>query len=159
MKIETNTGIGKSGIERKKGYEPDGVLIGNSNTGKLHSHGCRAICMMREDHKVMTNGAHFTPCLWCHATASSISDLIQDQVDDLEARVCRDPNMNKLFSLEGCLTCGSKDGIVKMFHDPHGVRLLGEEGHWWIYFECSKCGYQTAWWKAKCRSQARSGSK
>jgi len=56
--------------------------------------------------------------------------------------------VNELFHKTGCITCKSKEGVVKMFPDMHGVRLLGREGHWWIYFECS-FGYQTAWWKAK----------
>ena len=45
----------------------EGCLIGNSNTGRLHSPECSAIDMMREDHKIPTDGANFTPCGWCHA--------------------------------------------------------------------------------------------
>ena len=45
----------------------EGCLIGNSNTGRLHSPECSAIDMMREDHKIPTDGAQFTPCGWCHA--------------------------------------------------------------------------------------------
>ena len=39
----------------------EGCLIGNSNTGRLHSPECSAIDMMREDHKIPTDGGHFTP--------------------------------------------------------------------------------------------------
>jgi len=60
--IETNPKIEKiSNIRPKKGFSVNGTLIGNSNTGKLHTHGCKAIGMMREDHKIPTNGAHFIP--------------------------------------------------------------------------------------------------
>ena len=51
----------------------EGCLIGNSNTGRLHSPDCSAIDMMREDHKIPTNGGHFTPCGWCHACGGEIS--------------------------------------------------------------------------------------
>ena len=33
----------------------EGCLIGNSNTGRLHSPECSAIHMMREDHKIPTD--------------------------------------------------------------------------------------------------------
>jgi hypothetical protein len=127
-----------------------GCLIGNSNTGKLHSSDCSAINMMREDHKIPTEGGHFTPCGWCHAcVGTSYNEQSHSNTEDPEGTEnCMDKKMNQLFNLTGCLSCGSKKGVVKMFPDTHGVRLLGREGHWWIYFECS-CGYQTAWWKAK----------
>lgn len=147
MEIETNTEIEIR--KRKKGYVANGELIGNSNTGKLHSPGCKAIGMMKDNHKVPTDGAHFIRCHWCHVTASSISDIIQDQADTMEVKICRDPKIISLFNQEGCLTCGSHNGIVKMFPDSSGVRLLGEEGLWWIYFECDDCSYQTAWWKLR----------
>ena len=128
----------------------EGCLIGNSNTGRLHSPECSAIDMMREDHKIPTDGAQFTPCGWCHAcgrTHSIATD--QNNTEDPEGtEICTDKKVNQLFHQTGCLSCQSKNGIVKMFPDKHGVRLLGRQGHWWIYFECT-CGYQTAWWKAK----------
>ena len=34
----------------------EGCLIGNSNTGRLHSPDCSAIDMMREDHKIPQTG-------------------------------------------------------------------------------------------------------
>jgi hypothetical protein len=131
--------------ERKQG----GCLIGNNNTGRLHSPECSAIDMMREDHKIPTNGGHFTPCGWCHACRSENS-LNGDQSlseDPEGTEICIDKKVNQLFHQTGCFSCGSKDGVVKMFPDTYGARLLGREGHWWIYFECV-CGYQTAWWKA-----------
>ena len=140
----------------KKGYEPYGSFIGNSNTGRLHSPGCSAIDMMKEDHKVPTNGGHFTPCKWCHAAGPEhLNNPTQDYGEDhMGIEICRDPKINRLFQQVGCLTCGSKEGIVKMFPDENGARLLGKEGRWWIYLECS-CGYQTAWWKAKRQLKIR----
>ena len=39
----------------------EGCLIGNSNTGRLHSPECSAIDMMREDHKIPAEGGTFNP--------------------------------------------------------------------------------------------------
>ena len=123
-------------------------LIGNNNTGKLHSLDCSAIPMMREDHKIPTDGTGFTPCSWCHA-CSGHETLFKKENKDFEGiQICMDKRVIQLFKKAGCASCNSKKGIIKMFSDPHGVRLIGKEGHWWIYFECEKCGYQTAWWKA-----------
>lgn len=154
--METMTRIQSESIalKNKKGYRPYGSLIGNSNTGRLHSPSCRAIDMMKKKHKVPTNGAHFTPCKWCHP--KSRGNPIQGNGEDRkDAETCRDPKINQLFHQVGCLTCGSKDGIVKMYPHEQGARLLGKEGRWWIYYECS-CGYQTALWKAKKKKQVRS---
>lgn len=152
--METKTRIQKlsTTLVNKKGYEPYGSLIGNSNTGKLHSPGCRAIDMMKNDHKVPTNGAHFTPCKWCYpAGPKQLEDPNKSKLEDQkQVEICQDPKINQLFQQVGCLTCGSKDGIVKMYPHEHGSRLIGKEGLWWIYFECS-CGYQNALWKAKQR--------
>jgi hypothetical protein len=133
-----------------------GCLIGNSNTGRLHSPDCSAIDMMTEDHKIPTDGCHFTPCGWCHACGGGNTLNINHSLsEDLEGtEICMDKKVNQLFHQTGCLSCGSKNGVVKMFPDTHGVRLLGREGHWWIYFECA-CGYQTAWWKAKNHLKTR----
>jgi hypothetical protein len=125
-------------------------LIGNSNTGRLHSLDCSAIDMMREDHKIPTDGGGFTPCGWCHACGGENSLNINPipSEDPEGTEICIDKKVNQLFYQTECLSCGSKNGVVKMFPDTNGVRLLGRNGHWWIYFECD-CGYQTAWWKAK----------
>lgn len=122
-----------------------GCLIGNSNTGRLHSPECSAIDMMREDHKIPTDGGHFTPCGWCHACGgTSYSEQGHRNTEDPEGtEISLDKKVNQLFNLTGCLSCGSKQGVVKMFPDTHSARLQGREGHWWIYFEC-RCGYQTA---------------
>ena len=65
-------------VENKKGYEKEGYLIGNSNTGKLHSPHCRAIKMMKNTHKVPTNGAHFKPCKWCYAMGEPKAPTLDD---------------------------------------------------------------------------------
>jgi hypothetical protein len=107
--------------------------------------------MMREDHIIPTDGDGFTPCGWCHACGkTSHLNTFQDKSKDPEGtEICRDKKVIQLFKQTGCLSCKSKKGIIKMHPDKHGVRLLKREGHWWIYLECNKCGYQTAWWKAK----------
>ncbi len=127
-----------------------GCLIGNCNTGKLHSPRCSAIGMMKEDHKIPTDGGHYTPCSWCHACYGTnyTTDGMNNIKDSEDTEICIDKKVNQLFNQTGCLSCQSKNGLVKMFPYKHGVRLLGKQGHWWIYFECT-CGYQTAWWKAK----------
>lgn len=139
-------------VENKKGYVPGGYLIGNSNTGKLHSPGCRAISMMKNTHKVPTDGAHFVPCKWCYATGNAgyTLDKFKSKEDVPGTEVSEDPKINDIFYKVGCLTCGSKHGIVKMHPDDNGVRLIKKQGKWWIYFECD-CGYQTALWKAQHR--------
>ena len=128
----------------------EGCLIGNSNTGRLHSPECSAIDTMKEDHKIPTDGGQFTPCGWCHECGgTNCANTDQNNTEDPEGtEICTDKKVNQLFHQTGCLSCQSKNGLVKMFPDKHGVRLLGRQGHWWIYFECT-CGYQTAWWKAK----------
>jgi len=145
-------------LRRIKGYKEGGHLIGNSNTGKLHYSDCSAIGMMREDHKIPTDGdgGHFTPCGWCYPNGyGTFMDHAQSTFEDpIGTEICMDPRINKLFNQVGCLTCGSRDGVVKMFPEDNGVRLLGKKGRWWIYFECS-CRYQTALWKAKNRLKIR----
>jgi hypothetical protein len=139
-------------------YRDNECLIGNSNTGRLHSLDCSAIDMMREDHKIPTDGDGFTPCGWCHACGgTSYSGQSHNTTEDPEGtEICIDKKVNQLFHHTGCLSCRSKKGIVKMYPDIHGVRLIGRNGHWWIYLECDKCGYQTAWWKAKNKLKIKS---
>jgi hypothetical protein len=137
--------------------EPEGDLIGNSNTGKLHEIGCRAIWMMKSEHKVPTNGDGFEPCGWCKGGSAlneykkiTLDNFHEEKFEDpRDIVICRDPRIEKIFRETGCIECGSKDGIVKMYPVPHGVKLLGKPGRWWIYFECSHCGYQTSLRKAR----------
>ena len=141
----------KINVKSRKGFEPDGELIGNSNTGVLHEPGCRAIDMMNQDHEVPTNGAHFRPCGWCKpGLGNSYQTKLKNnkKIDGLEN--CEDPKIIRLF--QECLSCGSHDGIVKMYPHSEGVRILGKEGKWWVYFECFDCGYETALWKAMNKS-------
>ena len=109
-------------------WRHEGCLIGNSNTGRLHSPDCSAIDMMREDHKIPTEGGHFTPCGWCHACGgeNSFNTNPIPSEDPEGTEICIDKKVNQLFHQTGCLSCGSKDGVVKMFPDTHGVRLLVE---------------------------------
>jgi hypothetical protein len=85
------------------------------------------------------------PCM----RKNKLHTYIQNNAEDPEGtEICTDKKVNQLFHQTGCLSCQSKNGIVKMFPDKHEVRLLGRQGHWWIYFECT-CEYQTAGWKVK----------
>ena len=153
-----------------------GDFIGNSNTGKLHQHGCRAIDMMKEEHKVETDGYGFENCGWCHGDSDNnqsymdhfhekkrIADVKNSDVSKMEISIdpedpediviCRDSRILKIFKDSGCINCDSKDGLVKMYPAEHGVRLLGDpHKRWWVYNECSKCGYQTSLRKVKQRS-------
>lgn len=132
-------------IENKKGYVPGGYLIGNSNTGKLHSPGCRAIGMMKNTHKVPTDGAHFKPCKWCYATGSATYETLdkfnssRDEPDDIE--ICYDKKVARIFLGVDC-DCGSHDGVIKMRLHDGGFKLLNREGKWWIWRECYSCGHQ-----------------
>jgi len=40
-------------------------FIGNTNTGKYHVPGCGAVDMMREEHKVWTDGFGYEKCGLC----------------------------------------------------------------------------------------------
>lgn len=132
------------------------MLIGNSNTNKVHSPGCRAIGMMKQEHMITTeDGEGYDSCGWCHAQGSirtpTQSHLKLTESDPIGTKICNDPYFINLFTLSGCLGCKGHEGTVKMFQDPQGATVKGEKGHWWIYLECDHCGYQTAWWKAEQR--------
>jgi hypothetical protein len=149
-----------------------GDLIGNSNTGKLHQPGCRAIDMMKDSHKVETDGFGFENCGWCHGksgyddkqsyldhfhekkkiAAAKIPTIVKTAIveDPEDVQICRDPRILKIFKESECINCHSKDGIVKMYPAEYGVRLLGDpHKRWWIYKECDHCGYQTSLRKVK----------
>lgn len=138
-------------VENKKGYVPGGYLIGNSNTGKLHSPGCKAINMMKNTHKVPTDGAHFVPCKWCYATGSAGYKTLdkfkvsRDEPDDIE--LCHDLKVARIFHDVKC-DCGANDGIIKMRPHEGGVRLLGDNRKMWIWRECFTCGHQLSLDKA-----------
>ena len=152
-----------------------GYLIGNSNTGKLHQYGCRAIDMMKEEHKVETDGFVFENCGWCHGGSDSennqsyldhfhekkkiaaaktsdvsVMEISVDITDPEDIVICRDERVLKFFKDKICVNCDSRDGIVKMYPTEHGVRLLCDlYKRYWIYKECSHCGYQTSLKKIK----------
>jgi len=155
--------------------EEEGDLIGNINTGKVHAIGCRAIGMMLEEHKKPTNGDGFEPCGWCKggndlnnynqyvldhfhnkkkvaAIKTEYPQMVVDE-DPEDIEICRDPRINKIFKDSECMTCGHTEGTVKMYPAEHGVRLLGDpHKRYWIYKECSHCGYQTSLRKLKMKS-------
>ena len=137
-----------------------GDLIGNIHTGKLHEPGCRAIDMMKPEHIRHTDGDGFTPCGWCHG-GSALNEFEQLTIDKFnnedpeDIEICEDPLIEKLFQGNGCDSCSSHMGIVKIRPHEGGVRLLGRFGKWWVYFECFHCGYQTSLHKVKQHSQVK----
>lgn len=130
-------------------------LIGNKHTNKVHTPGCRAVDMMKKENMIKTDGTGFESCSWCHAHSSytpAQTHLITED-DPVGTEICEDPYFMQLFAKTGCLGCNSHEGVIKMFPDPQsGVPVEEMPGNWWVYFECSQCGYQTAWWKAEQRA-------
>lgn len=127
-------------------------LIGNINTNKSHLQDCRALDLMLEEHKTITDGTGYSPCGLCQGKIQSmVGQLTMETFDeDLEnVKICNDPMIEKLFKGIGCLDCSSNQGTVKMFPDRKGVRLLNKPGKWQVYFECSHCGSKTSLWKAR----------
>lgn len=121
-------------------------LIGNTNTGKVHHPGCRALGMMLPEHKVTTDGTGYSPCGWCHAAGPEGGEVVLDEFIDEDPEdvvVCRDPEILKLFKDFTC-DCGSLKGVVKMYPHGSGYRLKGKIGKYWIYLECSSCHHQTS---------------
>ena len=76
-------------------------------------------------------GGHFTPCGWCHACeGTNCTHTNKNNTEDPEGtEICTDKKVNQLFNQTGCLSCQSKNGMVKMFPDKHGTRLLGRQCH------------------------------
>ena len=105
--------------------------------------------MMREDHKIPTDGGHFTPCGWCHAGGGEIS-LNGNPALSKTLKELKFAWTKKLtnFSIRQDALVAGPNNELKMYPDIHGVRLIGRNGHWWIYRECD-CDNQMAWWKAK----------
>ncbi len=142
--------------------EPTERYIGNSNTMKFHEPGCHCIDRMLDEHKVGTDGFGYSPCGFCACkTESQIEDLkqvtlemsVDNSKDPEDVEICRDPRINKIFKDSECVTCGHTEGTVKMYPAEHGVRLLGDpHKRYWIYKECSRCGYQTSFRKLKMKS-------
>ena len=48
-----------------------------------------------------------------------------------------------------CLSCGKEFqyGDIAWYEHPGGVEVKESPNKLWVYFECRKCGYQTALWK------------
>ena len=65
---------------------------------------------------------------------------------------CYDQYALRVFREVGCINCGGKDGVVKMYPHRGGHRVkvpYGVDGFYWIYFECDKCQYQSSLVKAE----------
>ena len=59
--------------------------------------------MMREDHKIPTDGAQFSPCGWCHACGgTNCVNTGQNNTEDHEGtEICTDKKVNQLFHQTG----------------------------------------------------------
>jgi hypothetical protein len=123
----------------------------NTNTGKIHEWGCRAIDMMRDDHKQEAYSLAGDPCGWCKPTGNEFQSRVDEQDSSMGISFCHEHAYLHLFAQTGCLSCGSKAGVVKKMPHDGGIPLKDETGKWWVFFECDKCHYQTAWWKAEKR--------
>lgn len=141
------------------------MLIGNTNTKRCHVPGCRAVGMIADKHRVVTDSGEGFPvnCKWCGAGGSSRSTDRQSVLNEYlpeGTKICDDPYFHDLFMKAGCLgSCYNQGkgvtGQILMFKDPDGgTKVQGHEGFWWVFMECTVCGYQTAWWKAEHRVQA-----
>lgn len=137
-------------------------MIGNTNTKRIHDPGCRAVNMIAPEHRVdgADLGTFWKLCKWCkvggtersirgYKKAMNFRQEEQSTFDEIPGILdCHDPTFQKLFRATGCLACNSKLGTIKMMQDDKGVEVKGQNGRWWVFFECENCGYQTAWWKA-----------
>ena len=157
--------------------EEEHRVIGNKNTKKFHEYDCGFIKMMNAENIVLDweITGEYEPCGKCgYKNKDIITEIPLQQTrfheekrvaaaksekkynlkvlteDPEDVEFCRDPRINKIFKDSKCLTCGHTEGTVKMYPAPHGVRLLGDpHKRWWIYKECSHCGYQTSFRKLK----------
>lgn len=130
--------------------------IFNKNHNRTHLPGCKAIDMMNRDkHEVEVDEPRGHLCKWCKpweegfagprgVLGSGQGDL--DHLIGMEA--CNDPRAHKIFEETGCLNCKSQDGDILMYPHPGGEDVADREGTWWIFFECSRCGYQSSLQKA-----------
>lgn len=129
-------------------------FIANTNTGKYHEFGCKAIDMMLEEHKLeVESGEGWNPCHWCRPGLGDWQSVLSKRAFEEKNGViiCRDSRAQKILTEVGCLHCHAKSGEVVMYPHSGGQQVEGHPGKWWIYLECDKCGYQTALWKAQAK--------
>ena len=135
------------------------AYIGNKNTKRLHAPGCRAVPMIAPKHLAYSdNGEGFpVPCKWCgnkgHKKGGYQMTFDEYEILNMpEMKVCYDDRYIQIFEKTGCIQhIGDGDkfkGMVLMYPHDNGVPVDGEDGLWWVFFQCSTCGYQTALWKA-----------
>lgn len=122
-------------------------MIGNNNTKKLHADGCRAIGMMKEEHKEHHLSDEelkkYSSCGWCHEPVGDAIDFEESLNTIIQDEVCTDPCLRKRLINLGC-QCGSHLGTVRMYPHHAGILVDGREGTWWVYFKCYECGHTSS---------------
>jgi len=122
--------------------------IFNRNHNRTHEPGCRAIGQMNYDkNAVSVDEPRGHGCKLCGTPAGLINYTPRDQDSGLDPyigeRICHDPHIREVLKKNGC-SCGSHNGDIRMHPHDEGVQVLGEDGTWWIYFHCYKCGHDTS---------------
>lgn len=56
--------------------------VGNTNTGKCHVPGCKAIDRMLPEHKVATDGTGFSKCAWCFSHPEKVEKVLEELLDN-----------------------------------------------------------------------------
>jgi|GEM_PF-2194536 len=65
----------------------EGDLIVNTNTGKVHRAGCRAINMMKPEHIWHTDTTEgLSLCAWCHKKSAVLSVVDQVTMDEFTGK-------------------------------------------------------------------------
>lgn len=135
------------------------MYVGNTNTKRLHSPGCRAVGMIAPKHVVYTEsgeGFHVL-CKWCgnqgYRKGKQESFDEYDIMNMSGVEICHDHNIIKAMEKVGCIDYGlfhkgENHGIVLMYPHEGGIPIEGREGKWWVFYQCEICGYQTSYKKA-----------
>jgi len=127
----------------------------NKNHNRTHEPNCRAVGMMNRDkNEVEVEEPRGHGCKWCGTPGGYISYPSREQDTGLDPyigeRICHDPTFRNVLKKNGC-SCGSHQGDIRMHPHDGGVQVPGENGTWWIYFHCYKCGHDTSLSKVPMR--------
>lgn len=122
--------------------------IYNKNHNRSHDPNCRAVRMMNIDKNAETvEEPRGHGCGWCGTPSGFVNYPSRDQDTGLDPyigeRICHDPTFRNILKKTGC-SCGSHQGDIRMHPHDGGVPVPGEDGTWWVYFHCFKCGHDTS---------------